>query len=404
MRTGSPEDIVRGLRPGQRVYFQGGPGETELFYAALRDNPGLANGVELWSCLIPGINTRDYGALPGTATLTTFMASPALEPSIASGRTTVRAMPYSEIGALMAATAFDVAVLHTAQADGKGRLSFGIACDMPGLVWPNAQRRIALVNRQMPRIADAEFIPESEITFGVEIDEPLMTAPSSPGRTAGVMGEIAQLAAELVPDGATIQSGIGEAPAAVVAALRLHRGLRVHSGIITQEYRQLMESGAIDPGAENIAGVAWGDADFYRWLPQSGFRFCSALKTHGHAELARCDTFVSIGSALEVDLEGNLNLEWRKGRRISSVGGAPDYLRGATASQGGMSIIALPATAGGASRIVPRLSAPSAPGHLVDFVVTEYGVARLKGLPPRARAEALIAIAAPEHRGFLARG
>ena len=113
MRIGYPEDVLRGMRPGQRVCFQGGPGECEAFYNILRDNPGFANGVELWSCLIPGINTRDYGSLPGSTTLTTFMASPALAPSIASGRTRITAMPYSEIAALMAATEFDLAVMHT---------------------------------------------------------------------------------------------------------------------------------------------------------------------------------------------------------------------------------------------------------------------------------------------------
>jgi acyl-CoA hydrolase len=403
MRTGYPEDIVRGLRPGQRVYFQGGPGESELFHTALRDNPGLANGVEFWSCLIPGINRHDYGALPGTATLTTFMASPALEASIASGRTIVNAMPYSAIGETLSAMAFDVAILHTAPPDRAGKMSFGIACDMPALVWPNAERRIAIVNQQMPTIADADCIPEGEVTLAVPINEPLQAAATSPGRTTGALAEISRMAAQLVPDGATIQSGIGEAPAAVVAGLRLHRGLKVHSGIITPEYRALAESGAIDPGAENIAGVAWGDAEFYRWLSLSDFAFRSARVTHSHDTLAAIEGFVSIGSALEIDLEGNLNLEWLKGRRVSSVGGAPDYLRGAAASPGGMSIIALPATAGGASRIVPRLGSPSVPGSLVDVVVTEHGVARLKGLSPKERAKALIAVAAPEHRAFLQR-
>jgi len=399
--TGYPDDVVRALRPGQRVYFQGGPGECAAFYNALRDNPGLANGVELWSCLIPGINTRDYGALPGNVTLTTFMASPALEDSIASGRTKLRAMPYSEIGELLAATEFDVAVLHVAPPDRDGKCSFGLACDMPGLVWPNAGRRVAFVNERMPSIPGADFMPADAISLGIPISESLMTPAPPVRRTTVALDEIARLCAELIPDGATIQSGIGEAPGAVVAALKLHRGLRVHSGIITADYMQLAEAGALDAGAEHVTGVAWGDAAFQAWLPQSGFAFRSALETHGHAALAGVDGFVSIGSALEVDLEGNLNLEWRAGRRISSVGGAPDYMRGAKASAGGMSIIALPATAGGASRIVPRLAAPSVSGELADVVVTEHGVAGLKCLSGRARAEALIAIAAPEHRSFL---
>ena len=403
MITGYPDDVVRALRPGQRVYFQGGPGECAAFYNALCDNPRLSNGVELWSCLIPGINTRDYGALPGNVQLVTFMASPALEPSIASGRTTLRAMPYSEIGELMAATEFDVAVLHVAPPDRDGRCSFGVACDMPGLVWPNAGRCVAFVNDRMPSIPGADFIPADAISLGVTINEPLMTPVVLARPPNAALDEIARLSAELVPDGATIQSGIGEAPGAVVAALQLHRGLRVHSGIITPDYVQLAEAGALDAGAKHVTGVAWGDAAFQAWLPQSGFAFRSALETHGHAALAAVDGFVSIGSALEVDLEGNLNLEWRAGRRISSVGGAPDYMRGAKASAGGMSIIALPSMASGASRIVPRLAAPSITGDLADVVVTEHGVARLKSLSGPARAAALIAIAAPEHRGFLER-
>ncbi len=402
MITGYPDDVVRALRPGQRVYFQGGPGECEAFHNALRDNPGLSNGVELWSCLIPGINTRDYGALPGNVTLTTFMASPALEPSIASGRTKLMAMPYSDIGELMAGMAFDMAVLHVALPDRDGRCSFGLACDMPGLVWPNAGRRVAFVNERMPAIPGADFIPAEAISLAIPIDEPLMT-PAPTRRANAALGEIAQLCAALIPDGATIQSGIGEAPGAVVAALKLHRGLRVHSGIITPDYRQLAEAGALDADAEHVAGVGWGDAAFQAWLPQSGFSFRSAKETHGHASLAAIDGFASIGSALEVDLEGNLNLEWRAGRRVSSIGGAPDYIRGARASAGGLSIIALPATGGGASRIVPRLAAPSVSGELADVVVTEHGVARLKGLSDKARADALIAIAAPEHRSFLER-
>ena len=205
----------------------------------------------------------------------------------------------------------------------------------------------------------------------------------------------------LISDGATIQSGIGDTPAAIVAALRLHRGLKVYSGIITGEYQQLAESGALDPDAEHVAGIAWGGEAFQAWLARSGFLFRSALETHCHEKLAAIPGFVSIGSALEVDLAGNLNLEWRTGRRVSSIGGAPDYLRGAAASQGGRSIIALQATSGGASRIVPALQTPSIPGALVDAVITEHGVAELRGLKGAARAAALVAIAAPEHRSFL---
>ncbi len=401
MRSGSPEDILRSLRPRQRIYFQGGPGECATFYNLLRDNPGHANGVELWSCLIPGVNTFDYGSLPGDFTLNTFMASPSLESSIASGRTRVTAMPYSEIGETLSRMEFDIAILHAAPADNNGWHSFGVACDVPSIVWPRSERKFVFVNERMPQLVKAEGIPADAVDLIVPIDEAL-SQPEPPRRRSAALDEIARRVAELVPDGATIQAGIGDTPAAAIGALRLHRGLRVHSGIITQEYMALAESGALDADAEHVTGVAWGDAAFQRWLPQSGFAFRSVVETHGAPALAAIPGFVSIGSALEIDLAGNLNLEWRAGRRISSVGGAPDYMRGAAASRGGRSIIALQSTGGnGASRIVPALTTPSIPGALADIIVTEHGVAHLRGLSARARGDALIAIAEPQHRAYL---
>lgn len=401
MRSGSALELLRSFRSGQRVYIQGGPGECLAFYNLLKDNPGYANGVEFWSCLVPGINTLDYGSLPGDVRLTTFMASPSLAPSIASGRTTLRAMPYSEIGELLSRTDFDAAIFQTSPPDAKGQYSFAHSCDMGSVVWPRAKRNILFVNEQMRALASAESIAADNVEMTIAIDDPLLQPSPAPQRSAAVK-EIARLTAELVPDGATFQAGIGDTPAATVSALKLHRGLRVHSGIITQEHQQLAESGALDFSAEHITGIAWGDQKFRNWLPQSGFVFRNVFTTHGHDELAAIPGFVSIGSALEVDLAGNLNLEWRGGDRISSVGGAPDYLRAAAASKGGRSIIALQAsTARGGSRIVPSLKSPSISGELADMIVTEHGVARLKSLSGSDRAEALIAIAAPEHRSFL---
>ena len=111
MKSGRPEDALGFLKPGMRIYIQGGPGECEAFIDLLRANPGAGKGVELWSCLIPGINTFDYGSLPDGPNLVTFMASPSLEPSIAAGRTRIDAMPYSEIAATLSRTDFDLAIL-----------------------------------------------------------------------------------------------------------------------------------------------------------------------------------------------------------------------------------------------------------------------------------------------------
>lgn len=405
MKTATIQDVLASFRPGERIFFQGGPGECLHLYNALRDDPGIAAGIDFWSCLIPGINRHDYGSLPGDVRLTTFMASPTLEPSIVSGNTRLNAMPYSQIGETLGQTDFDAAIFQVAPPDRKGRCSFGIACDTPAIVATRARRRIAFINPQMPAIPGADSLPVDQIDLAIEIDQPLIAPPPPPAAAKNVTLEaIARHAAELIPDDCIIQSGIGDTPAAVVAALRFHRGLSVHSGIITPEYQALCEAGALDMSRPNLTGVAWGGPDFYAWLKQSDFTFTSIGATHSRAALAPLSRFVSIGSAIEVDLAGNLNLEWRMSRRISSVGGASDFMSGAAASPGGLSIIALQAASGGASRIVPNIANPTIRGDLADAIVTEYGVARLRGLSPRARAEALIAIAAPEHQGFLMRG
>jgi acyl-CoA hydrolase len=286
--------------------------------------------------------------------------------------------------------------------DASGRCSFSIGSDAPGIVAQRSKKRIVFLNRRMPAIENAEFIHVDQIDLGVKIDAPLLSLEGKQSASA-VLGAIAQRAAALVPDGATIQSGIGEAPGAVIAALTNRRGLGVHSGIITPEYRLLAEAGALDPAKEHVAGIAWGDDSFHDWLGRSSpFAFRSILDTHAYWRLARIPNFISIGSAVEVDLRGNINLEWLGGRRISSVGGAPDYVRGALGSTGGRSIIALPSTSrSGASRIVSRLDRLSIPAEQADTVVTEHGVAELRDLSPERRTERLIAVAAPEHRAAL---
>jgi acyl-CoA hydrolase len=169
----------------------------------------------------------------------------------------------------------------------------------------------------------------------------------------------------------------------------------------------LAEAGALDPDGEHVTGLALGSAAFYRFLVESDLiAFADTRMTHGAAALSTVDRFTSINSALEIDLFGQANIEWRGERLVSGVGGAPDFVRAARRSPGGRSIIALASTAGGGkiARIVPRLASPtvSISRSDVDTVVTEFGVAALADRSMDERAEALIAIAHPDHRAALA--
>ncbi len=401
----TPQDqthLLDELRPGLSVFVQGATGESQGFLAALQADPERARGVSFTACLIPGINRFDYAALHPEARLTTFMASEAWAETTADGRTRVVPLPYAQTAAEIAGAAFDLAVMQVTPPDAEGLCSFGIGGDFPPLAWRRARRRVGIVNANLPRPPRAETIAFDVFDLIVEDDAPLLAAPDA--QPSPVLQAIAVLVAALIPDGAAIQTGVGAAPAAILAALKDHKGLRIRSGMVTAGYRVLSQAGALAPNDQHQTGIAHGSADLYAWLAETDLcAFASVARTHGACALASTEGFVAVNSALEVDLFGQANLEWRGGRQVSGVGGAPDFAHGAMASRGGMSIIALPAIAGGASRIVSHLSAPSVSlaRHETDVIVTEHGVAQLRGKTLEERAEALIAIAAPEHREAL---
>ena len=202
----------------------------------------------------------------------------------------------------------------------------------------------------------------------------------------------------------------------MLGALRDRNDLGLHSGILDDGVMELVERGVvtgsrktIDRG-RHVTDYAIGSPALYGWLGErADVRFRPVNYTHGAGTLARIDRFVSINSALEVDLAGQVNAEMIRGRQVTGTGGSVDFMRGAAGSRGGRSIVALGATAAGGkvSRIVPRLGEGNAPTALrtdVDYVVTEYGAARLRHLPERARAAALAEIAAPGFRPALRAG
>jgi acyl-CoA hydrolase len=396
--------LLAAFTPGARVFIPGGTGEPLALREILAAHPDRLDGVQLIGCLLPGINDFDYAGLHTGVRLTSFLFPPAYRASFEAGRVAVMPLAYSQIAEYLAETApIDTAILQVAPPDAEGMCSFGVCADFPPLVWRRAGRRIGLINSDMPRPARAAKIPFSALDLVVEAASPVIEAADAP-----VSAEVAAITArvvELIPDGAALQTGIGGAPAAVYERLVHHKNLTVRSGMITPGFQALAESGAM-AGGGHITGLALGPGDFYRYLAENDvIAFADARITHGPKSLAGIDRFFSIGSALEVDLFGQVNLEWRGERMVSGVGGAPDFIRAASRSPGGRAIIALPSTAGGGklSRIVPRLASPTASISRsdIDTVVTEFGAASLGGLTLDQRAEALIALAHPAHQGAL---
>jgi acyl-CoA hydrolase len=273
------------------------------------------------------------------------------------------------------------------------------------LVWSRAKKRIAHFNPRMPRTQGSFRVHVSELDAFVEADAPLNEFIESP--SGDVEARIGQHVAALVRDGDTLQFGIGSVPLALAGALSAHRALRFHGGLASSALQTLWEAGAMDPDAQITTGVVLGDTSFHDFVSRlSHLRLVDVTKTHDPAIVAAIPRFVAINSAAEVDLFGQVNGERVSGMIQAGSGGLPAFAQGALASPGGRLLICLGATArkGTVSRIVPALGDQSLctlPRYLADAVVTEHGVAEIRDLSLDARAEALIRIAAPEHRAGL---
>jgi len=395
------------FRPRRTIYVPGSAGESLALAQALRDEPERAAGVRLLSCLVPGMNeTLDYAGLTPTTRCTTFMLPACMRSSFADEK--VKLIPRTYWGAAqhLASTRCDVAIAHVATPDDHGMCSLGIASDFAPLVWPQAGVKVLLVNPAMPRMPRAPALSVGDADLVVTMEGPLVEAPMFTA-TSGEIDAVAAHVAALVPDGARLQTGIGGAPGFVWRHLKSHTGLVLRSGMANDWLCDLADAGVLAESADNVAGVAYGTAKFYGELARRDLvRFTNTVETHGLPALIQAPRLTSINSALEVDLFGQVNVEWQGSALSGGVGGGPDFMRAATFSPGGRSIIALPATArkGTVSRIVTRLAKPTIgiARSDIDTVVTEHGVAALRDKGMDQRADALITIADPQFRDRLA--
>lgn len=213
----------------------------------------------------------------------------------------------------------------------------------------------------------------------------------------------------LVEDGATLQAGLGAIPEAVLDRLTDRRDLGVHSGAIGDAVARLTAGGGVTNARKSrdrgitVAGLALGGRPVHELIHRNpAVQFRSTRYTHDVGVLSSIERFVALNSAVEVDLTGQVNAELAAGRYVGAVGGAADFLRGAARSRGGLPIVALPSLAGGRSRIVSRLSGPVSTSRAdAGLIVTEHGVADLRGQPLAQRIRRMIDIAAPQFRAAL---
>lgn len=299
----------------------------------------------------------------------------------------------------------DVALVQVAPADVTGRHSLGIDAAYAHAAMDAARLVVAEVNDRMPHTEGHVPVDPDRFDLVLRTDRPLLEVPSR--APSPVERAVADHAAALVPDGATLQFGIGSTPGAVAAALAGRRGLGLHTGLMDDAQFALVRAGAVDVERRRpTAGTLAGTRALYTEAAEAGVLVRDVEHSHGLVSLSRLRRFTAVNTAVEVDLTGQVNAEVAGHRYVGGVGGLADFVRGALVSDGGRSVFVLPSTAadGRVSRIVARLAegTVTVPRSDVDAVATEHGVAELRGRSLAERAERLRAIAHPDHRAALA--
>ncbi|MEH2477932.1 acyl-CoA hydrolase [Nitrobacteraceae bacterium AZCC 2146] len=397
-----PAKLASALPPGGRTLVLACSGESLLLADAVMRAGDALGAMTFTGIFVPGLNTHTYLANP-LCRVETFFVTPELK----AARDAVTFLPlcYGDILARLQTVRIDAALFMATQPDSGGWCSFGPVVDFLAELWTRIPVRIAHLNPLMPRTQGHPGIPYSELTAVVEQEQVLLGFPDATDDP--IANAIARHVARWIPDGATIQTGLGKIPAAALRALKGRRNLRVHSGLIGDAVAELEEAGALAGGRAVTGGVAIGSQRLYDAVGGSTYRFEPVSHTHAPRIVGAIENFIAINSAMEVDLLGQAYAEMGPGGLMSGPGGASDFARAAWCG-GGLRIVALPASA--ARSVVSRIVAPSCGAGPVslgrmdtDIVITEFGAADLRGLNHNDRAAALIAIAPTAHREALER-
>jgi acyl-CoA hydrolase len=409
MRAISLEAMASSFDAGEVVFIAGASGEAVGLTSVLADADAHVADAKFITTFLPGINTRCV-ARPGRASrVAAFFMQPSLHEASREGR--VDFLPISFLGAQRyltdQATRIDTAIIQVSLPDRQGRCSLGPAVEFFPSIMSHVTRLFGVVNNLVPRLPGSVSVPLESFECIAYSSAPIATYDVGEPSPASEL--IVRHLAALIPSGATLQVGLGKIPAHLLLALRKHRRLSLHSGMISDSALQLAAAGALRENRQIRVALALGSPELYRNL--AGLRdlsFAEVAYTHAPEILAKVGHFYAINSAIEVDLLGQVNSEMLNGHYISGPGGLPDFARAAHLDPNGLSIIALNATDRSATR--SRIVAHFRPGtpvsvaqHDIDAVVTEFGVAMLRGQPVDERARRLIAVAAPSHRASLER-
>jgi acetyl-CoA hydrolase len=413
-RVATAEEAVRVVESGSHVWIHAGCNSPDELVRAMVARADELHDVGVTHLMTFGCADYAQPRYEGVFRHRALFTGGNVRQAVNEGRADFVPIHLSEIPRLVGTEALpvDVAFIHVSPPDEHGFCSYGVGVECTKAAAERAKHVVALVNRQMPRSLGDSFIHVSRLTHVVEIDRPPIELPRH-GPLGPAARAIGAHVAELIPDGATLQMGIGEIPDAVLLELGAKKDLGIHTEMFSDGVVDLFERGVVSGEAKTlhrgkvVASFVLGTRRCFDFLDNNPFvEFHPTDYVNDPFVIAQNDRMIAINSAIAVDLTGQVCADSIGPSVYSGFGGQLDFIRGSARSRGGRPVIALPSTAkdGALSRIVDTLQPGSGVVTTradVHYVVTEHGVASLHGKSLRERARALIAIASPAFRGEL---
>ncbi|HUG33862.1 MAG TPA: acetyl-CoA hydrolase/transferase C-terminal domain-containing protein [Anaerolineales bacterium] len=417
-RVTTSQDAVRAIQSGNRIFLTGNVSVPQKLLGALVDYAPSLQGVEICQALTIGPADFVKPEMEGHLRVNTMFISANVRKAVQSGQADFTPVLLSEFPLLFkrGLLPLDAAMIHVSPPDEHGFCSLGVEVGLTKSPAETAKIIIAEVNQQMPRTLGDSFIHVSRLNYIVPVNYPIPEMAMADEGNPEIVGDIAGFIAELIPDGATIQMGIGAIPDAVLKYLRNKKDLGVHSELFSDGVIDLVNEGVLTGARKSlhqgkiIAGFILGTKILYDWVDDNPLIELHRTEyINDPFVIAQNEKMVAINSAIEIDLTGQVCADSIGPKLYSGVGGQLDFIYGASRSKGGVPIIALPSTTtlkDGTllSRIAPMLKQGAGvvtTRNHVRYVVTEYGVADLYGKTIRQRATQLIGIAHPDFRADL---
>jgi acetyl-CoA hydrolase len=411
----TPENAVRTIKSNNRIFLTGNCSVPKVLLSALCDYAPDLENVEICHPLAVAGSEYVDPKLKGHLRVNSLFISANVRQAVNEGRADFTPVLLSELPLLFkrGILPLDVALVHLSPPDEHGYCTLGIESGLTITAAESAKIVIAEINQQMPRLMGDTFIHVKDIDYIVPVDYPLAELAMAKESDHDTVEKIASSIAELIPDGATMQLGIGAIPDAVLKFLAHKKDLGIHTELFSDGVMSLVEAGIITCSNKTInrgkitAGFLLGTKNLYRWANNNpAIEIRRTEYVNNPFVIAQNTKMVAINSALEIDLTGQVCADSIGTKLYSGVGGQMDFIYGSSLSEGGIPIIAMPSTSTlrdgtRVSRITPTLKngagVVTTRNH-IHFVATEFGAVDLYGKSIRQRAELLISIAHPEFR------